>query len=317
MDKNPDNDPQSNFDALWHNVKDKYAFFEIKAVNWDSVYNHYDPMVNNQTTDEELFAILDSMLYDLKDGHVNLRSPFNLSRNWNWYLNYPDNFNYEMVERNYLGPNHRIAGGLQYTILPGDSIGYIYYGSFSSGFSLENLDEVMRYMRGTKGLIVDVRNNGGGFLSNAFALGQRLISTSRQVLITFEKTGPGPDDFGNGLAYNLSPSDRVNYNGEVAILTNRRSYSATNFFAGIMRSFENVTLIGDQTGGGGGIPIDWELPNGWTYRFSATVSMIPVNDTALSNIEPGVPPHQMLNNNRQRELQGIDDIIERARVVLR
>ncbi len=317
MDENPNDNPQTNFDILWENVRDKYAFFELKNIDWDSVYNHYDPMVNDNTTDEELFTVLDSMLYDLRDGHVNLRSPFNLSRNWNWYLNYPDNFDQDVIERNYLGENYRIAGGLQYTILLPDSIGYIYYGSFSSGFSLENLDEVMSYMKNTRGLIIDVRNNGGGFLSNAFALGQRLISTERQVLVTFEKTGPGPDDFGNGLGYTLRPSTGVNYDGEVAILTNRRCYSATNFFAGIMRSFENVTLIGDQTGGGGGIPVDNELPNGWTYRFSATVSLIPVNDTALANIEQGVPPHQQLDNNPQRELQGIDDIIERARVVLR
>ena len=317
MDENPNNDPQTNFDILWQNVNDKYTFFETKNINWDSVYNHYDPMVDENTTDEQLFDVLDSMLYDLRDGHVNLRSPFNLSRNWSWYLNYPDNFNYELVERNYLGPNHRIAGGLQYSILLPDSIGYIYYSSFSSGFSLKNLDEVMTYMKNTRGLIVDVRNNGGGFLSNAFALGQRLAPTEKQVLITFEKTGPGPDDFGNGLGYVLKPSEGVNYNGEVAILTNRRCYSATNFFAGIMRSYENVTQIGDQTGGGGGIPIDSELPNGWNYRFSASVSLIPVFDTALYNIELGVPPHMPINNDPQNELRGIDDIIERARVVLR
>lgn len=315
MDDNPTNDPQSNFDLLWENVRDKYTFFEPKNINWDSVYTHYDPMVDENTTDEELFTVLDNMLYDLRDGHVNLRSPFNLSRNWNWYLNYPDNFNEQLVERNYLGANHRIAGGLRYTILP-DSIGYIYYGSFSSGFTLENLDEVMSYMKGTRGLIVDVRNNGGGFLNNAFALGQRLISTEKNVLVTFEKTGPGPNDFGNGLSYNLRPSDGVNYEGEVAVLTNRRCYSATNFFAAMMRSFDNVTLIGDQTGGGGGIPVDSELPNGWTYRFSATVSLIPVFDTAFYNIELGIPPNMSVTNDPNNELIGIDDIIERARVVL-
>lgn len=310
MDDNPNNDPQANFDILWETVNDKYSFFEVKNINWDSVYNHYDPMVDGNTSDQQLFNILDSMLYDLRDGHVNLRSPFNLSRNWNWYLNYPDNFNFDIIERNYLEPDYRIAGGIYYTII--DSVGYMYYGSFGSGFTLQNLDEVMTYMQGTKGLIVDVRNNGGGYLDNAFALGQRLVDSEKQVLITFEKTGPGPDDFGNGLTYTLKPSERVNYDGRVVLLTNRRCYSATNFFAAILRPFDNTIQIGDQTGGGGGIPIDNELPNGWTYRFSASVSLIPVFDTALYNIELGVPPDIALNNSPTNELLGIDDILERA-----
>lgn len=310
MDDNPNNDPQANFDILWETVNNKYSFFEAKNINWDSVYNHYDPMVDGNTSDHQLFDILDSMLYDLRDGHVNLRSPFNLSRNWSWYLNYPDNFSFDVIERNYLGEDYRIAGGIYYTII--DSVGYMYYGSFSSGFTLQNLDEIMTYMQGTKGLIVDVRNNGGGYLDNAFALGQRLVDSEKQVLITFEKTGPGPDDFGNGLSYNLRPSEGVNYEGRVALLTNRRCYSATNFFAAILRPFDNTIQIGDQTGGGGGIPIDNELPNGWTYRFSASVSLIPVFDTALYNIELGVPPDIALNNNPTNELQGIDDILERA-----
>lgn len=310
MDENPVNDPQSNFDLLWENVNNKYAFFELKGIDWDSVYNYYDPLVNENITDQELFNVLDSMLYDLRDGHVNLRSPFDLNRNWNWYLGYPDNFNYELVERNYLGDDYKIAGSLYYTII--DSVGYIYYGSFSGGFSNESMDAVMSYMKDTKGLIVDVRNNGGGFLGNAFALGQRLVNSRKLVMVTFEKTGPGPDDFGNGLSYSLSPSERVNYEGPVALLTNRRCYSATNFFAGMLRAYDKVTQVGDQTGGGGGIPVDNELPNGWTYRFSATVSVIPVFDTAYYNIEQGIPPQIPVNNTPAHQLQGIDDILETA-----
>src|SRR5690606_15260142 len=127
--KNPENTPQENFDIFWQTFKDKYTFFSIKNVDWDSLYTHYDPMVNTSTSDEDLFAIMDSMMYLLEDEHVNLVSDFNVSRNWNWYIDYPANFNASVLERNYLESNHRIAGGLKYTII--DSVGYIYYGSFS------------------------------------------------------------------------------------------------------------------------------------------------------------------------------------------
>jgi len=305
MEENPANDPTTNFDILWNTVDRKYSFFQLKGVNWDSVRQHYEPMVNNGMSDQALFEIMDSMLYDLEDGHVNLVSDFNTSRNWKWYLNHPDNFDYEVIERNYLGDDYRISGGLQYTIL--DSVGYLYYGSFSSGFSEANLNEMMDYFDGVKGVIVDVRNNGGGSLNNSFVLAQRFINEEKQVLVSFEKTGPGHNDFGNGLGYSLSPLNN-SFKGKVIVLTNRRCYSATNAFAAIMSNFSNVTLLGDQTGGGGGIPVDNELPNGWRYRFSATVMALPDG----YNLELGIPPDIFQFAPEDRLALGIDDIIERA-----
>ena len=315
LDENPANDPQSNFDILWNTINEKYSFLGLKNINWDSIKTHYEPKIHEGMTEEALFDVMDSMLYDLEDGHVNLISPFNVSRNWEWYLGYQDNFDYNVLEKNYLKDDYRIAGGFKYTII--DSIGYIYYGSFSSGFSIENINSVITYMKGTKGLIVDVRDNGGGVLNNAFALSQALISEEKLALITAEKIGPGRDDFGNELAYTFKPSsDYAHYKGPVAVLTNRRCYSATNTFAAIMYAFDNVTLIGDQTGGGGGIPIDSELPNGWRYRFSATRSIIPVNDTSYYDIEAGIPPDVQAHNTEDRQALGFDDILETALRVL-
>ncbi|WP_417600077.1 S41 family peptidase [Owenweeksia hongkongensis] len=315
MDDNPADNPQENFDILWNTINEKYSFLGLKNINWDSIRNHYGPMVTDDISNTDLFTIMDSMLYDLEDGHVNLVSPFNLSRNWNWYLGFPDNFDYEVLERNYLKDDYRIAGGLKYTII--DSIGYIYYESFSSGFSVENLNAAINYMKGTKGLIFDVRNNGGGVLNNAFILAQSLIDAEKQVLITSEKMGPGRDDFGNSLSYTLRPATSyAHYDGEVAVLINRRCYSATNTFAAILYPFDNITLIGDQTGGGGGIPVDSELPNGWTYRFSATRSLIPIDANSYYDIEMGIPPDVVAHNTEARMAEGKDDILETALRVL-
>lgn len=306
LDEDPQNDPQSNFDILWKTIDEKYSFFELKNINWDSIYSHYDPMVNTNTSDEDLFAIMDSMLFSLRDGHVNLVSNFNVSRNWEWFLNSPPNFNYDVVERNYLGANYRIAGGLKYTII--DSIGYLYYESFSNGFSIENLKAMTDYFKLTKGVIVDVRDNGGGALNNALVLTQVFADSAKQALITFEKTGPGHSDFGNGLGYNLGPLEEAHYAGPVYILTNRSCYSATNFFVGAMQNYSNVTLLGDWTGGGGGIPIDYELPNGWRFRFSATMTFLPNG----FNIEQGIPPNKRQNNDPSINASGIDEILDRA-----
>lgn len=308
----PQNDPHSNFEQMWQTLDRKYAFFPLKKLDWDSVYQAFEPRIYPEMSKEELFAVLDSMLYLLEDGHVNLISEFNVSRNWQWYLDYPDNFNYQLVEREYLQRGYRIAGGLEYTILP-DNIGYIYYGSFSSGFTIENLNQVLSFLKDTKGLIFDVRDNGGGSLNNAFALAQRFATESEAVIYRYYKTGPGHLEFDKSVTVSLSPSSQVNYQKPVAVLTNRRVYSAANTFAGIMSTYEHVKLIGDTTGGGGGLPVDYELPIGWTYRFSGTREFTAEGQ----ELELGIPPDIYLDLDTTNLINGQDDIIERAIVELR
>lgn len=312
IDENPENTPLGNFESLYETVRDKYSFFELKGINWDSVRTHYRPQIKSDMSNQALFDVLDSMLYDLRDGHVNLVSRFDLNRNWNWYLPFSVNFNYDVIERNYLKEGYQFAGGLRYTII--DSIGYVYYGSFSSSLSNEGLNKMLADFKDTKGLIMDVRDNGGGFLNNALFLSSALVQEEKKgVLVTFEKTGSAPNDFGNGLSYTIKPRADGNYKGRVVLLTNRKCYSATNFFAAIMSNFSNVTIIGDQTGGGGGIPIDFQLPNGWRYRFSGTTSLL----SNGYNIELGIPPNISVTNNPAVNASGIDEILERGLQELR
>lgn len=302
------NDPLANYDALWQRLDDRYAYFQLKNINWDSLGTVYRSKLNAQSNDEELFAAMDSLLYALRDGHVNLFAPFNLSRNWEWYLNSPENFNWEVIERNYLGRDHRIAGGLRYKLLS-DSIAYIYYGSFSSAFSSQQLDFVLNHFKDAKGLIIDVRNNGGGSLNNAFSLAHRFIKTAGTVLITDEKIGPGPDDFGNGLSYSLSPYSGPKFTKPTILLTNASCYSATNTFVAMLKSQEHIKQLGDTTGGGGGLPVDYELPNGWHYRFSSTRSFL---FDGQSDIELGVIPEIPMNLDSSDYAQGRDGLIEAA-----
>jgi C-terminal processing protease CtpA/Prc len=75
-------------------------------------------------------------------------------------------------------------------------------------------------------------------------------------------------------------------NKHVVVLSNRRCYSATNDFIVRMKQAPNVTIIGGMTGGGGGMPLSQELPNGWMIRFSA----VPMFDADMQHTEFGVMP---------------------------
>ena len=166
VEPNPANTPKSNFNYLWQTINDKYTYLNFKKINWDSIKNVWQPRVSDTMNDAALFRVLDSMLYNLKDGHVNLYASFNLSRNWEWYLNYPDNYDPYLIERNYLRGFQRYTGSLINTFMDSNRIGYVRYNSFSSNISDFDIDVVINRFKDTKGIIIDVRSNGGGSVDN-------------------------------------------------------------------------------------------------------------------------------------------------------
>ncbi len=306
-----DNTPQGNFDALWTILDEQYCFFEYKQIDWNDIYDKYQPLITPGMSDDGLFEVLGNMLAELKDGHVNLYSASNTARYWDWYLDYPRNFNEAIVEK-YLGRDYRIGGGAEYTILD-DNIGYIYYGSFSNGIGEGNLDEMLSYLSICNGLIIDVRNNGGGTLTYATRLAARF--TNERVLTGYiqHKTGKGHSDFSDPEPIYLEPSNSIRWQKPVAVLTNRHAYSATNDFVNSMSILPNVTLVGDKTGGGSGLPFSSELPNGWGVRFSAS----PHLNAQKEHIEGGIDPDVRVDMDENDEDNDIDTIIERARELLK
>ena len=306
-----DNTPQGNFDALWTIIDEQYCFLDYKQIDWDAVYDRYRPLITPDMSSDGLFEVLGNMLAELKDGHVNLSSASNTARYWNWYLDYPRNFNEALVE-SYLGRDYRIGGGASYTILD-DNIGYIYYGDFSSGIGEGNLDEMLLYLSICNGLIIDVRGNGGGNLTTATKLAARFTNDKVLTGYILHKTGKGHSDFSDPEPIYLEPSNSIRWQKPVVVLVNRHAYSATNDFINSMRYLPLVTLMGDKSGGGSGLPFSSELPNGWGVRFSAS----PHLDAKGQHIEFGIDPDAKLDMDADDEARGIDTMIEAARALLK
>ena len=302
-----DNTPQGNFEALWKIIDEQYCYLDYKQIDWDAIRDKYQPLITPDMSNDGLFEVLGNMLTELKDGHVNLYSASNTARYWDWYLDYPRNYNESIVEQ-YLGRDYRISGGLKYTILE-DNVGYISYTSFSNGVGEGNLDEALSYLMACNGLIIDVRNNGGGNLTYSTRMAARFTNETILTGYIQHKTGPGHSDFSDPEPIYLEPSINLRWQKPVVVLTNRHSYSATNDFVNAMRYLPLVTTVGDQTGGGAGLPFTSELPNGWTVRFSAS----PHLDADKQHIEFGIEPDVWVDMTEEDEAQDIDTIIEAAR----
>ena len=148
------------------------------------------------------------------------------------------------------------------------------------------LDLIFYQFKDCKGLIFDIRDNGGGMLSNADRIASRFLEEKILTGYIQHKTGKGHDDFSEPYPLYLSPSERIRWLRPVVVLTNRHCYSAANDFVQKVRMMPYVTTMGDRTGGGSGFPFNSELPNGWGVRFSAS----PMLDVNKQHTEFGIDP---------------------------
>ena len=299
--------PSGNFEALWHIMDEHYCFFQEKGIDWDSIHATYAPRFNNGMTESQQLEVLGNMLAELKDGHVNLFASFDYSRYWGFHENYPANYSDSLI-RHYLGTDYRIASGLKYHILD-DNIGYIQCSTFQNAFGAGNLDDILLYLQPCLGIIIDVRDNGGGMLTAAETLAGRF--TDKELLVGYmrHKTGKGHNDFSSLEEQWLKPAKGVRWHKPVVVITNRSVFSAANEFVKYMRCCPNVTIVGDHTGGGAGLPFSSELPNGWSIRFSAC----PMYDRDQQSTEDGMKPDINVQMSTYDFYRNKDTIIEAAR----
>ncbi len=97
---------------------------------------------------------------------------------------------------------------------------------------------------GIDGLIIDLRGNGGGHLTEATALSGLFIDNGPVVQLRN----------GNGRISRLDDPDpvaRVAYSGPLAVLVDRYSASASEIFAAAIQDYERGVIIGQQTFGKG------------------------------------------------------------------
>ncbi|MCH5226528.1 MAG: S41 family peptidase [Muribaculaceae bacterium] len=306
-----DNSITGNFDALADIIDTRYCFFQDKDIDWKSVTNAYRATITPETSSMELFFICAKMLDELRDGHVNLTSRYSSSYYREWWSKYDQDFNMRTIEQYYLNFNWLTTSGIIYKQIKNE-VAYIYYPSFTNTISETSLDYILAILANSRGLIIDIRDNGGGALTNINTLVGRFINEEITGGYIQHKTGPGHNDFSEPYPMTYKPAEpgRLKWTGDIVVLTNRSCFSAANNFVSVMKELPNVKIVGAKTGGGGGLPFTSELPNGWSIRFSAC----PILDAKGNLIENGIDPSPGCEVGAPDEelAQGRDAILEFA-----
>ena len=326
--------PVENFTAFTSVFKEQYALFEVKGVDWDSLFAQYTPLVTGETTDDELFEIFVEMLRVLDDKHCYIYrfnniyfSGFDLPP-----LNYLDllsfdfrvetgDFRMEVIEDNYLldyEKSLRVIStlppiGIRRIFTTGwlsDSIAYIHMTEMSNrSDKVESaISDFFTSYGDASGFVIDIRDNIGGYSLPAREMARRFTDSSRVYAVS--RLRNGPDTFSEPEQWVLEP-----YPGQcfsevpVMLLVSENTQSAAELFTLMLWDLPNVTVIGDTTSGVFADTHTGKLPNGWEYRLSIRRTC-DSNDRLLEDV--GIVPDVIITNRTSDLDRGLDNVLEYA-----
>ena len=125
----------------------------------------------------------------------------------------------------------------------GKKIGVIEIPSFYVGLSEDTKKEIAKLNeQQVDGIVIDLRNNGGGALTEATALTGLFINSGPVVQVR--------DSYGR-VKVNGDSDDRVYFDSPLTVLVNRYSASASEIFAAAMQDYGRAVILGEQSFGKG------------------------------------------------------------------
>jgi C-terminal processing protease CtpA/Prc len=198
------------------------------------------------------------------------------------------------------------------------NLAYVAVNTFNSEDAQKEFEKLLPEIRGSEGLILDVRQNDGGSGVIAYNLIGDLTDKefatppwkSRQYVATLRVWGTA------GGWYEAKPSTWAgkpndSYSKPVVMLIGPRSLSATDVFAEAFHRLRRGKLIGEPTGGSTGDPLAFALPGGGSGRVATST------DVGEGLIGRGVQPDVPAPRTVQDFLAGRDAALEAAIAELR
>ena len=292
---------KEDFEKLWNTTNSYYPFFHYKNLDWDSIYTNYQAQFTD-ISDADRVSLLGQLLNELKDGHANLfaingqpLSVYSPPRS----VKDANSFRLEVVRLYFSSDLLETSEVFRYGILSGN-IGYIHISSFpQEEYKYDKFDEVLSTLMDTEGLIIDIRHNGGGSTNASEYFITHLIDEELEGTLWTDREGVY-----RPLKY-YQP-DRGNlYIKKSALLVNGKSFSTAESMANLCKKIDHITLIGDTTGGGGGIPDElFFLPSGCKFRVPTRYALRYDGEHIEWN---GIPPDIYIPQTKE-DIENLQDI---------
>ena len=162
-----------------------------------------------------------------------------------------------------------------------DKIGYISVSQFIENTDEQFIDAINDLeSQGMKGLIVDLRDNGGGLLDSCVNMVSRIIPENDLVVYTQYKNGERQD-------YNSNSKDVLKV--PMVILTNENTASASEILTGCLKDYGLATVLGEKTYGKGIVQSIIPMGDGSALKLTVSAYYTPKGTSIhKKGIEPDV-----------------------------
>lgn len=179
--------------------------------------------------------------------------------------------------------------------IDGHKVGYMRLQMFGEKTD-EELEGAMRALenQGAEGYLLDLRNNGGGYIVSAVDVVSKFVPTG-SVVTSVEERGTG------NKIYRSRPSLRTPK--PLVLLINQYSASASEITAAALSDYEAAELVGVKSFGKGSVQKIFSLPDGSGVKITTAHYHTP---TGKDINEVGIEPHEKVEF-EGRSLGGKDD----------
>ncbi|MEI7451919.1 MAG: S41 family peptidase [Candidatus Falkowbacteria bacterium] len=151
-----------------------------------------------------------------------------------------------------------------------------------------------------KGIILDLRNNPGGYLDTAVAMASEWVEAGPVVI---EKSGDGKEN-----KYLSNGNARLK-NFKTVILVNQGSASASEIVSGALRDYNKATLIGQKTFGKGSVQTLVDFADGSAVKVTIAKWFTPNGDSIN---EIGIEPNKKVEMTNDDYNKGRDPQMDEA-----
>ena len=289
------------FQQLWDIYDQRYGGFVASSLDWDSVYDAYEPLVNENISRKDFFDLMGGMLSNLRDNHVHLIDQGKSHAYWQPITRYYD----ADVIAGYLTNKRQ-----QYMYTYGKvspTIGYVHISTFENRYTgYEYFEQILREFGECKGIIIDVRSNSEGSELWARYIAGQFYQQDHAYGYNRVRNGVNHDDFAEP-EYQVCPKASSPKTGiSLVLLIDASVGSAGEDFTMMMQQIPQLTVIGTTTGGRpGGLPTLGELPNGWMYQVPISAQFTLEGELLLhKGIQPDIDVSE--------KIEGRDMMLERA-----
>jgi len=159
---------------------------------------------------------------------------------------------------------------VEYYGMVGDSTGYIALRDFTDKTTVEFRDAMadLTQNRGMKNLVIDLRNNGGGLVSEAINIAGMFLP-KHSLVVTMKGIQPQ-----NNKSYKTT-SEPLYLNMPLVILVNTNSASASEILAGVFQDMDRAVVLGERTYGKGLVQTVRRLPHNTYLKVTTSKYYIP------------------------------------------